>query len=376
MSVGIYLNNNNGKRVIGSDTEVPRFIGKYTKSALDTTSNYGDYMIFSVTCPGKPLPHLYTPIGAPAGIRRIVQTGPEAYDIYVFVPYYFTANGFSLSDIQLYLFSGDNTVASTSGMGMQSFKADGTVAYDSGFKHQKVKVYGGQQRNKWIIVGANEAANNPVSVLYNTSRGNAVAVVANIPYGDVYEVYYFTGSGIESWAVGDTLASSPGGATIATITQAVRDSGSLLQFAPIGGGATWSSLGIQKPAMFANANALGMMNYYRFVYQPNYYTTYLKFWHYFYSSVVWPASDGFIWGAMAAKQDTGFTTQDELDATAAMVIGNYGFTTHSLIDNCVSCGGCTAVQMYNDWYGSTPQVTWQYADSAIVAQVIDGADYD
>ena len=366
MGFGLYLNNVSGKRVIGSDTVAPRFIGKYNQSALNITSNYGDFLKYSVTCPGKPIAYLYIPFGYAASVHSIIKTAADNYDIYVYIPAY--SAGLNYSDIDLYLFSDGNTIEST-GYGLRLKKRDGEIAYDSGFSHAVAKGYTGQVRNLWIWVGANQAQNYAVGdTVYNLTR-DEYGVVANMPYANIIEVYSPAASGdFSTWLAGDTLAKAAGDPTLATIgANAVVASQSWVQFLPIND--TWSNLGIAKPAVFSYMQGCGLITYQYNTSLPN-----IKFWHYYARESFALATDGIVWGMMLARNRGG--TAAQADANAAMVIGNYGFATHAVNDTCVFNQGEQVAALAADYYNTVSGVTWSLIGGDFISTIIDGADYD
>jgi len=290
MPHGIYLNNQNGKRVIGSDTVAPRFIRKHTRSALDIVSNYGDFIVYPITSPGKPVCFLHIPSGYAASINRIVQKTSTTYDIYVYIPNQINS-GLTYSDITLYVFS-DKNYATSSGYGIQVFKKDSEVAFDSGYGHARMLLF--------------------------------------------------------------QEFSSPSGTGSYQLT----------------GGATWAGLGISKPAFMSYQGGKGFLFY---QYQrPSLFQ--LKFWHYYARQTIYYANDGLTWGFWLAKQIGTNTT--ESDARAAMIVGNYGYTTHSIFNDCVSCSYCSVTNLMNDYYGTVSWVNWASLYSTSSVFVINGSDYD
>lgn len=371
MPYGLYLDNQNGKRVIGSDTVAPRFIGKYTRSALDETGRFGDYLVFPVTCNGKPMAFVHAPTGYAASVTRVIQKTSTTYDIYVYIPIYSQNLGLTYSDVELYLFSDGNYTSSSSGYGIQIFKSDGEVAYDTGYSHLKVKVYGSQTLNNWVIVGTNEALNFAYDdYVYNKTRGNA-AICHSTPYGDVIEVFTSPTNPSANWQTGDQLATTEGGATVATIGSAfggVTQSQSLAQIAPIG--TTWSAAGISKPAIFAYRQEQAV-----YTYQSGYYGGSPKYWHYYARGSIALSSDGFLWGLYPTR-NVG-TTVAEAEAQCAIGVGYSGYYQFNPLSFC-SCNatGCTISQLAANYYGCASQVNWSQKAADIIALAIDGADYD
>jgi hypothetical protein len=142
MSFGLALNNTGNKRVIGSDTTVPRFVGKYTRTTWSVDNETGKHLVFTVNCPEMPLCFIRTPNSNAASVRKITGTSPN-WSVDILVPF----QTISPSDITLYIFSGGYTTESTSGYGIKIKKSDGEVAFDSEYKHVMIrKAYYGKAR--------------------------------------------------------------------------------------------------------------------------------------------------------------------------------------------------------------------------------------
>jgi hypothetical protein len=368
MPYGIALDNSNGKRVIGSDTVLPRFIGKYTESALGVTSNYGDFLKFSVICDGKPMCFLHVPIGYAASINRIVTTSTNHYDVYVYIPD--SSSAMTFSDIVLYLFSDGQTTSTTSGYGINIKKADDEVAYDTGYGHAKIQGYFLQKRFLWVWVSNNEALNFTVGdTIYNKTKGTN-AVYMQQTYTNILSVA--GDSAAINWAAGDLLSDSASGATLATIgTNAITSSyNTIQQPAVLAGGATWSSLGISKPAIFYQPEGKGFWGYMTFGSWP-----YYSFFHLYAHNTVTTASDGFVWGFKTSSYPTG-TTRADWAATAPMSVGFGTDVTHSIFDTCALNASYTPSQLFSDYYGYNSHINWSSMDAQFFAYIIDGADYD
>jgi hypothetical protein len=395
MAHGLFINNSNGKRVIGSDTVSPRFIGKFSVAAIDAPSSdlFGDFLKFSVTCPGKPQPFLFVPVGYSASVNRIIKTGPTAYDIFVFIPFCNTPGTciaevqgpgipapaplgpITLSDITLYLFSDENTIETGVGYGMKIKKADGEVAFDTGFSHERVKFQIAAGRNKFVVVGPGEAAAfSPGDTVFNTSKADETIVVTEIPFGDVIAfdfVLAFDPTG--DWAPGDFLSLSAGGPTLATISLGVIASvnrGQTRLLVPSAPGITFAALGIARPALFDPRQGQGFLVYYSAVGFPL-----AKFFHMYFRDTFVMFSNAIGWGPMIAKDDTVLTFA-ALDINAALRVGNFGSVTHSLFDTCVTEPAAPVAFLVADYYGTVSQVVWNQIDSKMSPLVIDGADYD
>jgi hypothetical protein len=364
MSYGLALNNSNGKRVIGSDTVLPRFVAKYTETTLDINNNYGDFLKYAVVCDGKPMCFLHVPVGFSASVNRVIETSTGNYDVFVYIPY--TTTTVTYGDIHLYVFTDGNTTSSTSGYGMTIKKADGEVAYDTGYSHASIKHVLYQARHKWVVVGTNEASNFiSGDTVYNKTRGTNT-VVAITPYTNVLEVSTSPTDVTTNWVSGDVLAKTATGTTVATISATgVIASQSKKQVLGFGGTTTWSTLGISKPAFFSQRSGQGFMAYYR---KQGTQFAQFKFSHLYYRSSISYASDGIVWGMYATRLSS--------EANAAMSVGTYDNPTHSLYDNCVCCASCPISNIWNDYYGTVSWVTWNISESDIITYVIDGADYD
>ena len=362
MPYGLALNNVNGNRVIGSDSVVPRFVGKYTETTLDINNNYGDFLKYSVTCPGKPMCFLHVPIGYSASVNRVIETSTDNYDVFVYIPYATTA--VTYGDIHLYVFSDGYTTTST-GYGMRVKKADGEVAYDTGYSHASIKLVLYQERHKWVVVGTNQALNFTAGdTVYNKTRGTS-AVLALRPYYNVLEVSTMPTDVTANWVAGDALAKTANGATEATISATgVITSQTRAQVLSLGS-STWSSLGITKPAFFSPRSGQGFLEYYS---KQGTHFAEFKFSHLYFRSSITYASDGLVWGM--------YRTRASAEANAAMSIGTYDNPTHSMFDYCFCCSTCTITDIWNNFYGSAHWVTWSISDQNVWAYVIDGADYD
>ena len=159
MTYGLKLNNLGNKRVIGSDTTVPRFVGKYNRTTWSVDNETGTHLIFSVTCPEMPLCFIHTPNNAAASVRKISGSSPN-WSVDILVPFQ-TINP---DDVILYVFSGGYTTESTSGYGIRIKKTNGEIAFDSGYKPVMVrKAYYGKTRGSttaenWATAGINKPA--------------------------------------------------------------------------------------------------------------------------------------------------------------------------------------------------------------------------
>jgi len=156
---GISLNNSGNKRVIGSDTTVPRFVGKYNRDTWSVDDRTGKHLVFSVNCPEMPLCFINTPAGKAASVGKI--TGSSgAWSVYILVPY----QTIDPDDVTMYAFSGGYTTESTSGYGIKIKKSSGEVAFDTGYKHVMLrKVFYGKDRGSttvfdWPVEGISKPA--------------------------------------------------------------------------------------------------------------------------------------------------------------------------------------------------------------------------
>jgi hypothetical protein len=144
---GISLNNSGNKRVIGSDTTVPRFVGKYNRDTWSVDDRTGKHLVFSVNCPEMPLCFINTPAGKAASVGKI--TGSSgAWSVYILVPY----QTIDPDDVTMYAFSGGYTTESASGYGIKIKKSSGEVAFDTGYKHVMLrKVFYGKDRGSTTV---------------------------------------------------------------------------------------------------------------------------------------------------------------------------------------------------------------------------------
>ena len=131
MTYGLFLNNSVGKRTLGVDTSVPRFVGKFQSTSWSVNNRTGKRLIFSVTCPKTPLCFLSVPAGRAAKVSRISGTAPY-WTVEVLCPY---STGQLPQDIEMYVFSTGYTSTSAGSYGMSIKRSNGEVAFDTGFKH-------------------------------------------------------------------------------------------------------------------------------------------------------------------------------------------------------------------------------------------------
>jgi hypothetical protein len=148
MSFGIKLNNSGNKRVIGSDTTVPRFVGKYNRSTWSVDNETGKHLVFTVNCPEMPLCFLNVPNNKAVSVRKISgSTGSWSVDIII------PEQVISPGDVTLYAFSGGYTTESSGGYGIKIKKSDGEVAFDTGYKHVMIrKAFYGKARSTTTAV--------------------------------------------------------------------------------------------------------------------------------------------------------------------------------------------------------------------------------
>jgi hypothetical protein len=131
---GISLNNSGNKRVIGSDTTVPRFVGEFNRTTWSVDDTTGKHLVFSVSCPEMPLCFLNTPNSNAVSVRKISGTSPN-WTVDILVP----EQVIDPDDVTMYAFSGGYTTESTSGYGIKIKKSGGEVAFDTGYKHVMIK---------------------------------------------------------------------------------------------------------------------------------------------------------------------------------------------------------------------------------------------
>jgi len=135
MSFGIRLDNDGDKRVIGGDTVVPRFVGKFTTSSWTIDDNRGKQVTWSVTCPNMPLVFVHTNDGHIAFVKKITGSSPN-WEVTVQLA---TSTSPSPSDVTAYIFSSGYTTGSTSGYGFQVKKSNGEYVFDSGYDQLQIK---------------------------------------------------------------------------------------------------------------------------------------------------------------------------------------------------------------------------------------------
>lgn len=177
MSYGLKLNNTGNKRVIGSDTTVPRFVGKYSRTTWSVDDKTGTHLVFSVTCPEMPLCFIHTPNNKAASVRKISGTSPN-WSVDILVPF----QTISPSDVILYAFSGGYTTESTSGYGIKIKKSDGEVAFDSEYEHVMIrKAYYGKTRGSTTTENwSNEGISKPAFLcnLWGSGFANSGIIVS------------------------------------------------------------------------------------------------------------------------------------------------------------------------------------------------------
>jgi len=164
MSFGIKLNNSGNKRVIGSDTTVPRFVGKYTRTTWSLDDRTGKHLVFSVSCPDMPLCFINTPAGKAASVGKISGSA-GSWSVDILVPY----QTISPSDVTMYAFSGGYTTESSSGYGIKIKKSSGEVAFDTGYKHLMLRkaFYGKDRASSTTVNWTTEGIVKP-AIMCNT----------------------------------------------------------------------------------------------------------------------------------------------------------------------------------------------------------------
>ena len=130
MPFGIKLNNSGNKRVIGSDTTVPRFVGKYTRTTWSIDDRTGKHLAFTVNCPELPLCFINVPTGKAASVGKISGSA-GSWVVTILVPF----QVINPNQVTLYAFSGGYTTESSGGYGIKIKKSSGEVAFDTGYKH-------------------------------------------------------------------------------------------------------------------------------------------------------------------------------------------------------------------------------------------------
>jgi hypothetical protein len=155
---GISLNNSGNKRVIGSDTTVPRFVGEFNRTTWSVDDTTGKHLVFSVTCPEMPLCFLNTPVDKAVSVRKISGASPN-WTVDILVP----EQVIDPDDVTMYAFSGGYTTESSSGYGIKIKKSSGEVAFDTGYKHVMIKkaFYGKSRGSTTAVNWSTEGIGKP-----------------------------------------------------------------------------------------------------------------------------------------------------------------------------------------------------------------------
>ena len=180
MTYGIQLENAGGKRVIGSDTTVPRFVGKYSRTTWSSTSSSGHRLTYTVACPSLPLCFLH--VGAQAARVSTISGTSGSWTVEVLVAY---QTGMAPNDITMYVFSAGYT-SQSSGHGIRVKKSDGEVAFDTGYDQLQIKksFFGHGRGSSTTVNWAAEGVSKPAFM------GNLFADYSQVWFG-ITKYWYF-----------------------------------------------------------------------------------------------------------------------------------------------------------------------------------------
>jgi hypothetical protein len=315
VTYGLRLDNQGGKRVIGADTSVPRFVGKFSRSTWSSSGQTGYRLVFSMTCPQMPLCFVYQ---VPGRISKVLRVNGSGTNWTVVVLCHYVA-GMSPSDYTLYAFSAGYTTQSASGYGMRIKKASGEVAFDTGYKMLQI-------RKSYYGHGSDVST----SINWAASGVSKPAFMGNL-YGDGFLSYMLISR--YTWAF--FFGWFPTNVAIHQYR--------------LSAGVKTTSAGFDVNAWLANAPAVTLQNSDWVITDPG--------------------------GGVAPYATLNATKHQDWINKAEYVWGSGG--QYSLVDGCVGCPACPVSAFANGIF-NVPGITYANVPASGTYDLfwIDGADYD